>query len=101
MPFQLDAAGLKRQVRALASATDDDVSHYLAAGQAAVTAEVADIADVPAAVADACVVRVVSHMRQSEQQVGQIGAHGQKFAGSSMRLSGARATLGPWLSQGI
>ena len=34
-------------VRALASATDDDVAHYLAAAQAAVAAEVADIEDVP------------------------------------------------------
>ena len=61
------------------------MAHYLAAAQAAVAAEVADIEDVPAALADSCVVRVVSHMRQSEQN--------SKFAGSSMRLSGARATL--------
>ena len=83
-------------VRALASATDDDVAHYLAAAQAAVAAEVADIEDVPAALADSCVVRVVSHMRQSEQQVRRL-AHapvGRPGDARSLALAGDRQRLG-------
>lgn len=97
MAITIDIDDLKRQVNGIKAKDDEDVTRLLDTATALITAEVVDIDDVPEAIANTAVVRVVSFLRQSTQHLGQLDAEVRAYAVSPVRASGARAMLAPYL----
>ena len=101
MAVTVDAATLKRVVNGIKGSSDADIARMLATATELVTAEVVDIDDVPDNLANQCVIRVVTFIRQSENHIGQLEVETRQFAVSPVRASGARAMLAPYLSMGV
>ena len=96
MAVTIDSTALKAAVNGL---DDDTVADRLLA---VVTALVeGEAPDAPSAIQNEAVVRAAAWLFQSQTSIGQMSTENRTHASSSIRASGARALLNPWIERSL